>query len=81
MPGGAGAGRRRGGVLVPCARRTSTKEACHDDRGEAARRGGHRECVTCLEVFELTKKLEVGQVSNMREIAQRTLGADKVVTV
>lgn len=38
-------------------------------------------CVTCLEFFELTKKLEVGQVSNMREIAGRTLGADKVVSV
>jgi hypothetical protein len=38
-------------------------------------------CVTCLEFFELTKKIEVGQVSNMREIAQRILGADKVVTV
>ncbi len=38
-------------------------------------------CVTCLEFFDLTKKIEVGQVSNMREIVQRTLGASKVVTV
>lgn len=38
-------------------------------------------CVTCLEFFELTQKIAVGHVSNMREIVQRTLGADKVVTV
>lgn len=38
-------------------------------------------CVTCLEFFELTKTIAVGHVSNMREIVQRTLGADKVVTV
>ena len=38
-------------------------------------------CVTCLEFFELTEKLQVGQVSNMREIAQRTLAATKVVTI
>lgn len=38
-------------------------------------------CVTCLEFFDLTKKIEVGHVSNMREIVQRTLAAAKVVTV
>ena len=38
-------------------------------------------CVTCLEFFDLTKKIEFGHVSNMREIGQRTLGADKVITV
>ncbi|HET9596919.1 MAG TPA: sulfurtransferase-like selenium metabolism protein YedF [Anaeromyxobacteraceae bacterium] len=38
-------------------------------------------CVTCLEFYELTGKLAVGQVSNMREIAQRTMAAGKVVTV
>ncbi len=38
-------------------------------------------CVTCLEVYALTEKLAVGQVSNMREIVQRTLAATKVVTV
>jgi selenium metabolism protein YedF len=38
-------------------------------------------CVTCLEHFQLTEKMAVGQVSNMREIAQRTMAASKVVTV
>lgn len=38
-------------------------------------------CVTCLEFFELTSKLEVGQVSNMREIAQRLLGAGRTLTL
>jgi selenium metabolism protein YedF len=38
-------------------------------------------CVTCLEFYELTGKLAVGQVSNMREIAQRTMAARKVITV
>lgn len=38
-------------------------------------------CVTCLEFFDLTTKIEVGHVSNMREIVQRTLAAAKVVTV
>lgn len=38
-------------------------------------------CVTCLEFFDLTKRIEVGQVSNMREIAQRTLGAARVITI
>jgi len=38
-------------------------------------------CVTCLEHFALTASMAVGTVSNMREIAQRTLEASKVVTV
>ncbi|HYG66526.1 MAG TPA: DsrE family protein, partial [Anaeromyxobacteraceae bacterium] len=38
-------------------------------------------CVTCLEFFALTERIRVGQVSNMREIAQRTLAADKVLTL
>lgn len=38
-------------------------------------------CVTCLEYFALTDKLETGHVSNMREIAQRLLAADKVITI
>ncbi|ABS25785.1 sulfurtransferase-like selenium metabolism protein YedF [Anaeromyxobacter sp. Fw109-5] len=38
-------------------------------------------CVTCLEFFELTEKLQVGHVSNMREIVRRSLDAAKVVTV
>ncbi len=38
-------------------------------------------CVTCLEFFELTSKLEVGHVSNMREIAQRLLAAGRTITV
>ncbi len=38
-------------------------------------------CITCLEFFALTDRLGVGQVSNMREIAQRLLAAGKVVTV
>jgi selenium metabolism protein YedF len=38
-------------------------------------------CVTCLEFYALVKDLAVGQVSNMREIVQRTAQAAKVVTV
>lgn len=38
-------------------------------------------CVTCLEHFALTERLALGRVSNMREIAQRTLAAGKVVTI
>ena len=38
-------------------------------------------CVTCLEFHSLTDRLEVGQVSNMREIVQRTMAASKVITV
>jgi selenium metabolism protein YedF len=38
-------------------------------------------CVTCLEHFELTERLALGRVSNMREIVQRTLAAGKVVTI
>ena len=38
-------------------------------------------CVTCLEFFDLTKRIQVGRVSNMREIVQRMLAAAKVVTV
>jgi hypothetical protein len=37
--------------------------------------------VTCLEFFGLTKDLAVGQVSNMREIAQRLLAAQKVIAI
>lgn len=38
-------------------------------------------CVTCLEHFSLVDRIAVGQVSNMREIVQRTMGAAKVVSV
>lgn len=38
-------------------------------------------CVTCLEHWALTERLALGQVSNMREIVQRTLAAAKVITV
>lgn len=38
-------------------------------------------CVTCLEFFDLTERLEVGTVSNMREIVQRIAAASKVFTV
>jgi len=38
-------------------------------------------CVTCLEFFGLVDGLAVGQVSNMREIVQRTMAAAKVLTV
>jgi selenium metabolism protein YedF len=38
-------------------------------------------CVTCLEFHALTDRLAVGHVSNMREIAQRTLAAAKVITI
>ncbi len=38
-------------------------------------------CVTCLEFFELTDRIAVGHVSNMREIAQRLMSAAKAITV
>ena len=38
-------------------------------------------CVTCLEHCALTERLAVGQVSNMREILQRTQAAAKVITL
>lgn len=38
-------------------------------------------CVTCLEFYQLVGKIAVGQVSNMREIVQRTMAASKVVTI
>jgi selenium metabolism protein YedF len=38
-------------------------------------------CGTCLGYFELTEKLSAGQVSNMYDIAETMLRADKVVTL
>jgi selenium metabolism protein YedF len=38
-------------------------------------------CVTCLEFYALTDRLALGEVSNMREIVQRTMAAAKVVTI
>ncbi|GEJ57740.1 sulfurtransferase-like selenium metabolism protein YedF [Anaeromyxobacter diazotrophicus] len=38
-------------------------------------------CVTCLEHFELTERLALGEVSNMRDIVQRLNAAAKVLTV
>lgn len=38
-------------------------------------------CVTCLEFFSLVDRLELGTVSNMREIVQRLAAAAKVVTI
>jgi len=38
-------------------------------------------CVTCLEFFSLTDELALGQVSNMREIVQRTMAATRVITI
>ncbi len=38
-------------------------------------------CTTCLEFFGLSGRLAVGQVSNMREIVQRTSAAARVVTI
>lgn len=38
-------------------------------------------CVTCLEHYELTGRMALGQVSNMREIVQRTAAAAKVITL
>jgi selenium metabolism protein YedF len=38
-------------------------------------------CVTCLDFFGLAERLAVGQVSNMREIVQRTNAAARVVTI
>ena len=38
-------------------------------------------CITCLEFFALTEKIQVGHVSNMREIGQLLMAAEKVVTL
>jgi selenium metabolism protein YedF len=38
-------------------------------------------CVTCLEFYGLTQQIQVGRVSNMREIVQRTMEAGKVWTL
>jgi selenium metabolism protein YedF len=38
-------------------------------------------CVTCLEFYALRERIQVGRVSNMREIAGRLLQADKVITL
>jgi intracellular sulfur oxidation DsrE/DsrF family protein len=38
-------------------------------------------CVTCLEFYGLTQEIQVGRVSNMREIVQRTMEAGKVWTL
>jgi selenium metabolism protein YedF len=38
-------------------------------------------CITCLELFALTERLAVGQVSNMREITERLLASAKVLSV
>ncbi len=38
-------------------------------------------CGTCLNYFEIAEGLGVGKVSNMYEIAERQLGAAKVVTL
>ena len=38
-------------------------------------------CVTCLEFYGLVQQIQVGRVSNMREIVQRTMEAGKVWTV
>ncbi len=38
-------------------------------------------CVTCLEFFGLTERMALGEVSNMRAIAQLLMEAGKVITV
>jgi selenium metabolism protein YedF len=38
-------------------------------------------CVICLDYYDLTKRIEVGRVSNMREVAQRMAIAARVVTI
>ncbi len=38
-------------------------------------------CVTCLEFFGLAERIQVGRVSNMREIVQRAMEAGKVWTL
>jgi selenium metabolism protein YedF len=38
-------------------------------------------CGTCLNYFELTEQLAVGQVSNMYDIAETMLNAGKVVNL
>ena len=81
-PGRAGAEAGRGGLQPPpsgCWRRRSPHlEALRalDDAGVDL-----LACVTCLEHLKLTDRIAVGQVSNMREIVQRTLAAGKVITV
>ncbi len=38
-------------------------------------------CVVCLDFYDLTKRIEVGRVSSMAEIAQRMTAAARVVTI
>jgi selenium metabolism protein YedF len=38
-------------------------------------------CITCLEHWKLAQRIAVGTISHMREIVQRTLAAEKVVTI
>jgi selenium metabolism protein YedF len=38
-------------------------------------------CLTCVEFYALTGNIAVGHVNNMREIVQRTMTAEKVVTI
>jgi selenium metabolism protein YedF len=38
-------------------------------------------CGTCLNYYDLTKKVEVGQVSNMRAISSLLMDAQKVVNI
>ena len=38
-------------------------------------------CGTCLNFFEIADKLQVGTVSNMFDITQRMLYADKVIAL
>ncbi len=38
-------------------------------------------CVTCVDYFDLTERIEVGRAANMLEIAQRMTSAARVVTI
>ncbi len=38
-------------------------------------------CVTCVEFFELREAMVVGEIAGMRDIVQKQLAADKVITV
>ena len=36
-------------------------------------------CGTCIDMYDLAERVEVGRISNMKEIAEKLLSADSVV--
>ena len=38
-------------------------------------------CGTCLDYFQIKEKLKVGEISNMYEIVETLLNADKIVSI